>query len=55
MNKPQASVKNTKKETLKAEELTTDTPISEKDEVKAAERRTAKLYKKATQVLKPKK
>lgn len=30
-----------------AEELKTEGPISEKDEVKAAERKTAKLHKKA--------
>lgn len=42
MNKPQPSPKNTKK----AEELKTEGPLSEKDEVKAAEeklnRRTTK-------------
>lgn len=31
-----------------SEELKTETPISEKDEVKAAEERTAKAHKKAT-------
>ena len=43
MNKPSTTPKNTEK---KAEELKTE-PMSEKDEVKAAERRMAKTLKTA--------
>lgn len=38
---------NTKQTAKKTEELKTDGPLSEKDEVKAAEQKTAGLHKKA--------
>lgn len=46
MSTPQNPSKNTEKKTA---ELKTDYPLSEKDEVKAAENKTAKMHKKATQ------
>lgn len=49
MNTSQNSPKNTGKKTEVAEELKTDSPMSEKDEVKAAEQKTAKLHKQAAQ------
>jgi len=49
MDMPQNHPKNTERKTGQSEELKTDSPMSEKDEVKAAERKTAKLHKKATQ------
>lgn len=51
MNKPQQSSKNIKK----TEELKTEGPISEKDEVKAAEAKLAKKNKTATRIANEKK
>jgi len=47
MNMPQNDSKNTDKITEQLKELQTEYPLSEKDEVKAAERKTGKLHKKA--------
>lgn len=47
MSKQKPKPKNIEKRNSKAEELKTESPISEKDEVKNAEKRTAKLQKKA--------
>jgi hypothetical protein len=46
------SPQNTEKKTDQVEELKTEGPLSEKDEVKAAEKKTAKLHKKAAQTKK---
>ena len=49
MNAPEENKKVAQsKKATKGEELKTEGPISEKDEVKAAEQRTAKLHKKAS-------
>jgi hypothetical protein len=48
MNIPPNTPKSTEKKDSQTEELKTD-PVSEKDEVKEAERRTAKLLKKAAE------
>lgn len=55
MNMPQSNSKNTEKNTDDLKELQTEYPLSEKDEVKAAERKTGKLNKKAAQTSKKKK
>lgn len=46
MSTQQNQSKDTDKKIGKSEELKTDSPMSEKDEVKAAEQRTAKSLKK---------
>lgn len=48
MSTDQDKVNPAPKKVDQAEELKTEGPISEKDEVKAAERKTAKLHKKAS-------
>jgi len=47
MSKQKPGAKSIEKRNSKAEELKTELPISEKDEVKDAEKLTAKLQKKA--------
>ena len=52
MNMPKEQPENTEKKTDLLEELKTESPVSEKDEVKVAERKTAKLHKKAAEIKK---
>lgn len=49
MSTVQKPIKPTEKKSDQVEELKTEGPISEKDEVKAAEQKTASLNKKASE------
>ncbi|GAB3903223.1 hypothetical protein [Mucilaginibacter boryungensis] len=55
MNIPKSDSQNTDKTISELKDLQTEYPLSEKDEVKAAERKTGKLHKKAAQASKKKK
>jgi len=52
MDTPQNPPDNIERKLDQLEELKTDSPLSEKDEVKAAERKTAKLHTKIAQLKK---
>jgi hypothetical protein len=54
MNMPHEGLENTEKNKDQIKELKTEFPMSEKDEVKAAERKTGKLHEKAASTKKEK-